>query len=290
MISWRLAPLSLLAAALSHAAADPSAATLLAKAIAAFEKNSGNEKHWNWTIVEKRDLVDKSGAVLQHFPDVSSESVIRSDGHRCNAVTAWGDGRAPYLKNADPDERCEAYDALSTPFQVPLLLKSTNARVVQRTGSAITISVLPDKSLPKTASYSEHCAASIKATILLDAATYFPTRIEGAVTESGCDGEFRPVVHYETMTRQPMISQFRKGVTFSVEYALQKDKFDNPANAFWISSRQHYVQPWNPLARVIYYWGRQLAVAPRDKGHALVKDTQTSAQEFGAGSQLRFDK
>ena len=67
------------------------------------------------------------------------------------------------------------------------------------------------------------------------AATFFPVRIEGEVTESGCNGEFQPVVHYETVTRQPMVSQFRKGATFRVAYALQKDKFDNPANSFWIS-------------------------------------------------------
>ena len=48
------------------------------------------------------------------------------------------------------------------------------------------------------------------------------------------------MVHYETVTRQPMVSQFRKGASFRVVYALQKDKFDNPANSFWISTEQHY--------------------------------------------------
>jgi hypothetical protein len=289
MILWRLASLAVLFTAVGFAASDTATAALLAKALAAFEKNVENEKHWNWLILETRDLVDKSGALLQHFPNVTSESVIRSDERRCNAVTAWGDGRAPYLKNADPDQRCQAYDALSTPFRVTLLLQSSNARLVQQSASAITIAVFPDKSVPKSASYSERCAASIKATITLDPATYFPTRIEGAVTESGCDAEFRPVVHYETVTREPMISQFRKGVTFSVDYALQKDRFDNPANAYWISATQRYSQPWNSEARVLYYWGRQLPVNPT-KGHLLVKEIKTTAQEFGAGSQLRFDK
>jgi hypothetical protein len=40
---------------------------------------------------------------------------------------------------------------------------------------------------------------------------------------------------------------------------------------------------------VLYYWGRQVLVS-RNTGHRLVKDIKTTAQEFGAGSQLRFDK
>jgi hypothetical protein len=271
------------------AAAQESAAALLTKALAAFENNQKNEKQWNWSIMETRQLLNKSGETIQTFPSVTSESVIRSDGRRCNAVTAWGDGRAPYMKDADPDERCQAFNALGMPFEVALLLKSANARLIDQSGSAIRISVLPDRSRTKSREYNVRCAASIKAAIQLDPVTFFPLRIEGEVTESGCNGEFQPVVHYETVTRQPMVSQFRKGATFLVAYALQKDKFDNPANSFWISSEQHYSQPWDADARVLYYWGRQVPVI-RTTGHRLVKDIKTTAKEFGAGSLLRFDK
>jgi len=278
-----------LLASVIPAAAQESAAALLAKAVEAFENNQKSEKHWNWNIVETRHLLSKSGEMLQSFPSVTSESVIRSNGRRCNALTAWGDGREPYMKDADPDERCQAFDALGTPFQVALLLKSANAKLIDRSASEIRISVVPDHSRTKSRDYNVRCAASIKATIELDARTFFPVRIEGDVAESGCDGEFRPVVHYETMTRQPMVSQFRKGAAFRVAYALQTDKFDNPANSFWISTEQHYEQPWNSDARVLYYWGRQVPVT-HSTGHRLVKDIRTTAKEFGAGSQLRFDK
>ena len=278
-----------LLASVIPAAAQESAAALLAKAVEAFENNQKSEKHWNWNIVETRHLLSKSGEMLQSFPSVTSESVIRSNGRRCNALTAWGDGREPYMKDADPDERCQAFDALGTPFQVALLLKSANAKLIDRSASEIRISVVPDHSRTKSRDYNVRCAASIKATIELDARTFFPVRIEGDVAESGCDGEFRPVVHYETMTRQPMVSQFRKGAAFRVAYALQTDKFDNPANSFWISTEQHYEQPWNSDARVLYYWGRQVPVT-RSTGYRLVKDIRTTAREFGAGSQLRFDK
>jgi hypothetical protein len=281
--------LTVLLATVIPAAAQETAAALLAKAVEAFENNERNEKHWNWNIIETRHLLGKSGEILQDFPSVTSESVIRSNGRRCNALTAWGDGREPYMKDADPDERCQAFNALGTPFQVALLLKNAGAKLIERSASEIRISVLPDHSLTKSRDYNVRCAASIRATIQLDATTFFPVRIEGVVAESGCDGEFRPVVHYETVTRQPMVSQFRRGAAFRVTYALQKDKFDNPANSFWISTEQHYEQPWNSDARVLYYWGRQVSVT-RSTGHRLVKDIATTAREFGAGSQLRFDK
>ena len=281
--------LTVLLATVIPATAQETAGALLAKAVAAFDNNERNEKHWNWNIIETRHLLGKSGEILQDFPSVTSESVIRSNGRRCNALTAWGDGREPYMKDADPDERCQAFNALGTPFQVALLLKNAGAKLIGRSASEIRISVLPDHSLTKSRDYNVRCAASIRATIQLDARTFFPVRIEGVVAESGCDGEFRPVVHYETVTRQPMVSQFRKGAAFRVAYALQKDKFHNPANSFWISTEQHYEQPWNSDARVLYYWGRQVLVT-RGTGHRLVKDITTTAQEFGAGSELRFDK
>ena len=289
MTTPHLGLLALFLAGALPAAAQDDATALLVKAAAAFEKNQQNEKQWNWNIVETRQLLNKSGEILQTFPAVTSESVIQSNGRRCNAVTAWGDGREPYMKDADPDARCQAFNALGTPFQVALLLKSGNAKFIDQSVSAIRISVLPDKSRTKSPDYAVRCAASIKATIQLDPATFFPIRIEGEVAESGCDGEFKPVVHYETVTREPMVSQFRKGASFGVVYALQKDKFDNPANSFWISTGQHYSEPWNADARVLYYWGRQVLVS-RNTGHRLVKDIKTTAQEFGAGSQLRFDK
>ena len=54
-------------------AAQESAAGLLAKAVAAFENNEKNEKHWNWNIVETRQLLSKSGETLQKFPSVTSD-------------------------------------------------------------------------------------------------------------------------------------------------------------------------------------------------------------------------
>jgi len=268
-------------------AAAQDAAALLAKAATAFQNNQQNEKHWNWSIVETRHIEDRSGKTVESFPSVTSESVIRTNGRRCNALTEWGDGLEPYMKGAEPDQRCQAFNALMTPFQVPLLLSSTHAKIAGRTASAIRIVVEPDPSKVKSKIYDERCAATLKATVELDAETYFPISIEGEVEGSGCNGSFQPVIHYASYDRRPMISQFRKGATFRIVYQRQEDKFGNPANSYWISTEQHYVQPWDSDSGILFYWGRQLQVR-NTTGRHMVKDVKTTAQEFGAGSHLLF--
>jgi hypothetical protein len=267
--------------------ADNDAAALLTKAEAAFQHNLENEKLWNWTITETRELRDKSGKTVQAFPVVRSESVIVGEGRRCNAVTFWGDGHPAYLKDAAPEERCQAYNALVTPFQVSALLKSSNAKVVSRDAQAIVIAVSPDRSRQKNPDYGMRCAAAIAATVQLDPATFFPLRIEGRVADSGCDNTFQPVMHETPITRSPMSSNFRKGTSFRVVYALQKDRFENPANGYWITTEQQYDQPISEEYTVVYYWGRQFRIHPVD-GRRLVKTITTTAKEFGAGSQLTF--
>src|SRR5437667_264577 len=83
----------------------------------------------------------------------------------------------------------------------------------------------------------------------------FPLRIEGEVVETGCDNTWTPVNQYETLTRAPMSSNFRKGSTFRVEWSLEKDKAGDPERDFWIATAQHYDQPWRSGATTIYYWG-----------------------------------
>src|SRR3982751_1691606 len=102
--------------ALTTAAAADDAGAWLTKAVEAFRKNEPRQKHWNWQTVETRELVDRSGKAVQRFPAVTSESLIRGDGRRCNAVVAWGDGKRPYLAEADADERCQAMEAIRPPF------------------------------------------------------------------------------------------------------------------------------------------------------------------------------
>jgi hypothetical protein len=277
----------LVLAVLPLRAADPEASALLAKSVAAFERNYGNEKHWNWTTSEKRQLADRLGRAVQSFPDVRSESVILGDGRRCNAVTFWGDGHQPYLKDAPAEDRCQAYNALGTPFNVAMLLKSGNAKITSRGHDAITVEVMPDKARQRDADFGTRCAASIEATIRLDAATSFPLRIEGRVADSGCNSNFVPVMHDTPINRGPMASNFHKGSTFRVAWALQKDRFENPTNSFWMIAEQHYDQPVNSDMTVLYYWGRQFRVRT-ERANRLIKDVTTTAQEFGAGSQITF--
>jgi hypothetical protein len=280
----------LLTAALTAAPLDDDAAVLLARAAAAFQANHGRERHWNWNVHETRKLLDKAGKVLQTFPSVTSESIIRSTDKRCNAIVAWGDGKAPYMVDADPDARCQAMDAIRAPFQVEALLGSARVRLQSRSASAITLAIATDKSKLKDSDFAVRCAASIRATVNLDPATFFPLSIDGEVMETGCDLRSEPLTHYAAVRAGPANSTFRKTARFRMEYALQKDKFQNPANSFWICAHQEFDQPWSRSAEYLYYWGRQLAVRNLDEGHRLIKETRTTAREFGTETQLRFDK
>jgi hypothetical protein len=268
-------------------AVDGEAAALLAKSVAAFQSNLEHEKHWNWTTTETRQILGKSGEVLQTLPELRSESVIMNDGKRCNAVTFWGDGHQPYLKDAPPEDRCVAYSGLGTPFNVALLLKSANVKIAARDADSVTIAVAPDKARQKDPDYGVRCAASIAGTIRLDAKTSFPLRVEGTVVDSGCDAEFQPVMHDQPILRGPVSANFRKTAAFHVVWALQKDRFGNSENSYWITTEQHYDQPIHSDISVVYYWGRQFRVRTKD-GKRLVKEVVTGAKEFGAGSQVTF--
>ncbi len=84
-----------------------------------------------------------------------------------------------------------------------------------------------------------------------------------------------------------MRSTFRKGASFRMVFQLQKDKYGNEANSFWVCTNEHYLMPWDTDAAVVAYWGRQVHV--KTGGHQLVKDIEKRAREFGADSVLTFD-
>jgi hypothetical protein len=239
---------------------------------------------------EATDLLakaDRSGDILQKFPAVTAESVIRSNGNRCNAVVSWGDGLTPYKLLADSDERCRAMDDFRAPFELQELLKSAQVKVLEEWEGGVAISILPDKLRLRSDDPSVRCAASIEAVVKLDLASMFPQSVEGKVVENGCDQRTAPVVQYGRAAQTPMRALFRKGASFRMEFTLQKDKFGNAANSFWICSSQHYLMPWDSDNGLLVYWGRQVPV--KAGGRQLVKDIETKAQEFGAGSAVSFD-
>ena len=270
----------------SAGVAAEDAPALTAKALAAFVANQAQETHWNWTAVETRAIANKAGKVLEQYPSVTAESVIRTGGRRCNAVVAWGDGRKPYLAEADSDARCQAMGVFRPPFEVSALLEGAASTVVDRSPSAITLAIAPDKVRLKSPEYAVKCAASIRATVKLDAATYFPVSLEGEVVEHGCDTVFQPILQYGARGSGPAKSNFRKGSTFRMRFEKQPDKFGNPENSFWIAVDQHYEQPWDSDSVLLYYWGRQMPVTAGSAAHHLIKDVHTTAREFGTESRL----
>ncbi len=265
----------------------PEAENLLTRARAAFANNLASESHWNWVSIEKRQLAEKSGEIRQAFPAVTAESIIQSDGKRCNAVVSWGDGLKPYKANASSDERCYAMADFRPMFDVAELLQSAQVKVVEDWQAGAALQILPDKARQHSDNPAVRCAASIQAIVRLDFKTAFPQSIEGKVVDGGCDMQGSPVNQYGASAAVPMRASFRKGASFRMEFKFQKDKFGNAANSFWVCSNQHYLMPWDAANSVISYWGRQVPVQAH--GQQLVKDVTTRAQEFGAGSQVKFD-
>lgn len=279
--------LILAAAAIANAATPNKAAlALLAKASAVFDANQAREVHWNWTALEKRSLTNRSGAVVQTFPSVTAESVLRANGGRCNAVVAWGDGLKPYKASASPDERCRAMDDFRPPFEVRELLRGSQATMGPAEDGGAAILIQPDKARQRSDDSEIRCAASIEATVRLDPTSSFPRSIEGKVTGDGCEQRGAAPMQYGQASSKMMRTAFRKGASFRMTFQLQKDKFANQANSFWICVSQHYAMPWDSDNEVLAYWGRQIPA--NSAGRQLVKDIATRAREFGADSAVSF--
>ena len=108
----------------ARAGAPKDATAILANARTAFLENRQRERFWTWTTISDRSITDKAGTVLKKLPQVTIESPIRSDGKRCNAVLAWGDGVEPYLANASADERCKVEKESPETFTIAAFLKA----------------------------------------------------------------------------------------------------------------------------------------------------------------------
>ena len=265
------------------AAAQPTAAELLAKARAAFESNVAKENRWNWKTTQMHVLRTVSGVELRRLPDVTVESVIRQDGRRCNAVTSWGDGVAPYKLDADADTRCGGQDPVDPPLRVEALLAATNARLID----PHTVAIRHDRAHMHDAAPEVRCTASVEGTIRLDPETNFPARIEGKLVDTGCESETWSELHYDgDPVKLPSRRGLFKGTQFRLEFQLQSDKYGNPANSFWITTAQHWYRPFSHIEGIIYF-NRRFAI---NMANAVwITDSETVAQEFGVQSQTRFD-
>ncbi len=169
------------------AVAGQDGAELLAKAHKAFVENSARARFWTWTVVTTRSIAGKDGKVLEELPSVTVESPIRSDGKRCNAVLAWGDGREPYLANASADERCAVEKEQTNLLPLEDLLASRQVKLESRTASSITLAIHQDKDSMESEDPVKSCVASVEARIEIDVSSLFPKRIEIRVPNNNCE-------------------------------------------------------------------------------------------------------
>ncbi len=259
------------------------AAELLAKARAAFEQNRRLESHWNWTTSQTHVLLGAGGKELRQLPAVVVESVIRSDGRRCNAVVSWGDGVPPYKVNEDPDVRCGGQDPVDPPLRIEALLAAVNTKLIDNT----TIAIRRDRALTHDSRPEVRCTASVEGKVRLDPATNFPVLLEGKLVDSGCESDTWAELHYNgDPVKMPSRRGLFRGTSFRLEFALQPDKYGNAANSYWICTEQHWERPFNQIAGIIYF-NRRFEVDV--KNASWVTDSHTTAQEFGVQSLTHFE-
>lgn len=265
------------------------ATTLQAKAAETFQRNQQMERYWTWTSTETWTVTYRSGKTLFQFPAVTLDSLIKQDGSRCNAVAAWSDKVKPHLSDSDADSRCRATDDQnSKKFDVVELLKASKVQLdANRRG--ITLTLFPNKDRQRDPDQLVRCAASIRATLLLDRADFFPRRIEGQVTGDGCDGRgsVPPTYYGEKQAHGITFDTFRKGSTFLLEYELQPDRFDGPNRRIWLLKHWTYNSPadWR-AGDSLFYWGREITYTSRERGHRLRTESSTIAQQFGVQSRI----
>jgi hypothetical protein len=272
--------------AVSAGAADD-ARELLAKARTAYLNNRQSERYWNWTTSTTRAVLCQTGAVLEEIPSVTVESPIRTDGRRCNAVLAWGDGREPYLANASADERCQVEQEANEVFHVETLLQTGQVRVQSRSAAAIRLTIRPDRALAQSSDAFSQCVGSIEGAIELDPSTFFPMKFDLRVAGSGCEQMKPAAIHYDVNTVTSARSTLQKGSTIIREYELQRDKAGNRSKDYWILAHAHSERPLRNDASHLIVWGRRFE-APRAKDRRLVMDAKTTASEFASDATVKF--
>ena len=270
-------------------AASDDAHALLAKAHAAYVEDRARSRYWNWTTTTTRAIIDKDGNVLQQIPSVTVESPIRSDGKRCNALLAWGDGLQPYLANAAADQRCKVEEELVDVFQMETLLQARQVRIARRSRETIVVSVRADSSMARSDDPFQRCIGSLEGHIELDPATWFPKHVVLKAAGRGCEQQVPVVNHYDAVPVRAASSTLSKGSILEHEYELQKYKTGNTAKNYWALVRSHSVRPLPPSATTLIVWGRRIPIEVPTRDCRAVIDGLTTVSELSAESVLRIE-
>jgi hypothetical protein len=271
----------------AYAATDAQAVALLAKARAAFLENQTHARHWTWTTTTTRELLDKDDKRVQALPSVTVDSPIRSDGKRCNALAAWGDGREVYLGAADADTRCAVEAEVLRPFQLEALLESPNVKIRSRSKGVVTLAIARDPGAEASEDVVRRCIASLEATVRLDPETSFPSHIEVKAVGGGCEQATSLTDHYDGSENRKARTTFRKGSVKTIDYALQHAKSGKKDNDYWAPVHAHSVNPLMAHAANLGYWGRIFPIEA--KAARIVIDETTTASELNASSTLTFE-
>ncbi len=272
---------------LGTAACAQDGQALLAKARAAFLANQPQERYWIWTAITTRSIVDKAGTTRDQFPSVTIESPIRSDGKRCNAVVAWGDGVEPYLKDASADQRCKVEEEVQPVVELEAVLEGEHVTIESRNDSEITLRIHPEKA--ESSDAAKRCAGSLDGSIRLDPQTNFPRHIDFTVTSDGCERKQALLEDHYAGSVVRAAGGYAKGTRILIEYTLARDKTGNASRDFWISTHRRVVQPLPKNLTGVVISGRRFKVSSKGPDRQGVSEVITTATEVTAESLLKFE-
>lgn len=277
-------------AVISIGASAQDAATVLSKARAAYIENRERERFWTWTTVSERSVVGRGDQVLEKLPSVTVESPIRSDGKRCNAILAWGDGVEPYLANASADERCAVEAEVKNTFQMEAFLGASHVKIAARTESAITLAIREDKAAMESEDLVTRCVSSAQGTVEVDPATFFPKKISVTIPGEACVlKRVTATNHYDDTVMKNLTSGFTKGTRLQFEYERQRDKSGNAKKDFWIATHNWSVRPLQNGANAVLISGRRFTLTSSGSYRSMLLDGRTAAAELTAESLIKFE-
>lgn len=158
-----------------------------------------------------------------------------------------------------------------------------------RTENAITLAIRGDKGSMDSADPVRRCVASVEATLEIDAASFFPKRMDIHVSNDNC--EQRHVTandHYDGGVLHNVVNGYRKGTRLRLDYEALKDKAGDVHKDYWLCTRRHSERPLQGNSTGIVVSGRLFELTSPGANRRMIIDGSATGSELSAESVLKF--
>ena len=148
--------------------------------------------------------------------------------------------------------------------------------------TAITLAIREDKQAMESTDPVTRCVASVRGTIRVDPATFFPMHIEVTTPGDRCILRRLDVPnHYDDEVLKNVVGGATKGTFVRYDYELQTDKNGNASKNFWICTHLYSLRPMQKNATAMLISGRRFPT-PGAGDRRVILETRTKASELSA--------